>query len=114
MGDQALKNMSEVLTASGSSLDRVVKTTVMLKDMSYYAAVNEVYGKYFHSHKPARSAFAVAGLPKTLWLKLNALRCTTEQRFGRYLPWSAAVFRSPSSSVLPQRSGTSNVTSIPA
>lgn len=65
--------MSEVLTASGSSLDRVVKTTVMLKDMSYYAAVNEVYGKYFHSHKPARSAFAVAGLPKDALVEIECI-----------------------------------------
>ena len=53
--DQVLKNLSAVLEAAGSSLDGVVKTTVFLADMNDFGEMNEVYGRYFDSNKPARA-----------------------------------------------------------
>lgn len=60
---QCLKNLSVVLKAAGASPNDVVKTTVYLTDMSDYAAVNEIYGEYFKTPYPARTAIAVAALP---------------------------------------------------
>jgi 2-iminobutanoate/2-iminopropanoate deaminase len=62
--EQVMKNLAAVLKAAGSGLDRVVKTTVFLADMADFQAMNEVYGKHFGSHKPARSTVAAAGLPR--------------------------------------------------
>lgn len=59
---QTMENIRTVLEANGSSLDRVVKATVMLEDISEWPAFNEVYVTYFPDHKPARSAFAGSGL----------------------------------------------------
>ena len=52
---RVLENLGAVLEACGSSFDRVLKTTVFLKDMGEFAAMNEVYGKYFHTNSPARA-----------------------------------------------------------
>ena len=60
---QALDNLAAILKAAGSGLDRIVKTTVLLDDMSDFAAVNEVYAARFVSDPPARAAFGVATLP---------------------------------------------------
>lgn len=60
---QCLNNLSKVLDAAGVTSDDVVKTTVYLTDMNDYAAINEVYGKYFNAPYPARTAIAVAALP---------------------------------------------------
>lgn len=60
---QCLNNLSKVLDAAGVTSDDVVKTTVYLTNMNDYAAVNEVYGKYFNAPYPARTAIAVAALP---------------------------------------------------
>ncbi|MDQ6682266.1 MAG: RidA family protein [Chloroflexota bacterium] len=62
--ERALDNLAAVLDAAGTSLARVVKTTIFLVDMGDFATVNEVYGKRFGSAPPARSTVAVAGLPK--------------------------------------------------
>ena len=62
--EQVLKNLSAVLEASGSSLDHVVKTTVFLADMKDFAAMNEVYGRFFENEPPARATVAAAGLPR--------------------------------------------------
>ncbi len=59
---QALKNLQAVLEASGSSLDRVVKTTVILADMADFAAMNKVYSEFFPAAPPARATFQAAGL----------------------------------------------------
>jgi 2-iminobutanoate/2-iminopropanoate deaminase len=59
----ALDNLRAVLEAGGSSLDRVVKTTVLLADMKDFARVNGVYARYFTEPFPARAAYQVAGLP---------------------------------------------------
>ncbi|MNW63890.1 Enamine/imine deaminase [compost metagenome] len=61
---QSLRNVSAILEAAGSGLDKVIKTTVFLKDMNDFAKVNEVYGSFFAEPYPARSAVEVARLPK--------------------------------------------------
>lgn len=61
---QALTNLSHVLEASGTSLARVVKTTVFLRDMADFARMNAIYGEFFTENPPARSAVQAAGLPK--------------------------------------------------
>lgn len=60
----SLRNVKAILEAAGTSLDQVVKTTVFLKDMDDFAAVNEIYGDFFSEPYPARSAVEVARLPK--------------------------------------------------
>ena len=60
---QAVSNVSSLLNAEGASLHDVVKTTVLLADISDYAAMNEAYIAAFGDHRPARTAFAVAALP---------------------------------------------------
>jgi 2-iminobutanoate/2-iminopropanoate deaminase len=61
--EQALKNVQAVLAAAGASLDNVVKTTVYLKRMSDFAAMNEVYARMFGDNRPARTTIAAAALP---------------------------------------------------
>lgn len=61
---QALNNVKAILEAAGSGLEKVVKTTVFLKDMNDFVKVNEVYGSFFAEPYPARSAVEVARLPK--------------------------------------------------
>ena len=62
--EQAFKNLREVLSAAGSDLSKVLKTTVFLSTMNDFTAMNEVYAKAFGEHRPARSTVAAAGLPK--------------------------------------------------
>jgi 2-iminobutanoate/2-iminopropanoate deaminase len=62
--DRALRNLAEVLAEAGSSLERVVKTTIFLTDINDFATVNEVYARYLSAPFPARSTVAVAALPK--------------------------------------------------
>jgi 2-iminobutanoate/2-iminopropanoate deaminase len=71
--EQVLKNLTAVLAASGSSLGRVVKTTVYLADMADFAAMNEVYAKHFGAHRPARSTVQAAGLPKRALVEIDAI-----------------------------------------
>ena len=61
---RVLENLSAVLEAAGSSLDRVLKTTVFLKDMGEFSAMNEVYGRYFAVNPPARATVEAARLPR--------------------------------------------------
>jgi 2-iminobutanoate/2-iminopropanoate deaminase len=70
---QAIKNLEAVLLAGGSSLQQVVKTTVFLKNMNDFAAMNEVYGEFFASNAPARSAVEVARLPKDVKVEIEAV-----------------------------------------
>jgi len=70
---QVLKNLENVLLASGSSLQNVVKTTIFLADMSDFVTVNEVYEKAFGAHKPARSTVAVKTLPKNALVEIDAV-----------------------------------------
>jgi 2-iminobutanoate/2-iminopropanoate deaminase len=68
---QVLENLKAILEAGGSSLDRVVKATVFLKNMADFAAVNEVYGQYLGRVKPARSTVAVAELPRGALIEID-------------------------------------------
>ena len=68
---QVLENLRAVLQAAGSSLERVVKATVFLKNMSDFAAMNEVYGEYLGAAKPARSTVAVAELPRGALVEID-------------------------------------------
>ena len=71
---QVLKNLKAVLEAAGSSLARVVKTTVFLKDLNDFNAMNEVYAKYFDAAiAPARSTIQVARLPKDSLVEIEAV-----------------------------------------
>ena len=70
---QALLNLQNVLESGGASLDQVVKTTVFLRDINDYAAVNEVYADFFKAPFPARSAVQVAALPKNAALEIEAI-----------------------------------------
>jgi len=71
--DRALRNLSAVLDAAGTSLDRVVKTTVFLTDMADFAAMNEVYARHFSAPYPARSTVAVRALPKDAAVEIEAI-----------------------------------------
>jgi len=71
--ERVLENVKGVLEASGSNLHHVVKTTVFLKDMNDFAAMNEIYGRYFTSAPPARSTVAAAGLPKNALLEIEVI-----------------------------------------
>ena len=68
-----LENLQAVLSASGSSLDKVVKTTIFLKDMADFSKVNEVYAKYFNDSKPARSTVEVSCLPKNVLVEIDCI-----------------------------------------
>jgi 2-iminobutanoate/2-iminopropanoate deaminase len=70
---QAITNLSEVLAAAGVSLSSVVKTTVFIKDMNDFAAINGVYAEMFGDTKPARSCVEVARLPKDVKIEIEAV-----------------------------------------
>lgn len=71
--DRVLSNISEILRAAGSGLGKVVRCTVFLKNMSEFAAMNEVYGKYFNASPPARSTVEVSSLPKNVLVEIDAI-----------------------------------------
>ena len=71
--DRAIRNLAGILKAAGSSLEKVVRATVFLKNMSDFAAMNEVYGKYFSSAPPARSTVEVARLPKDALVEIDVI-----------------------------------------
>lgn len=71
--NQVFENLKAVLSAAGSSLDKVVKTTVFLSDMNDFAAMNETYASHFGDHKPARSAVEVARLPKDVKVEIEVI-----------------------------------------
>jgi 2-iminobutanoate/2-iminopropanoate deaminase len=70
---QALANLKALLAASGSSLDRVLKTTVFLADMNDFAAMNAVYGEFFTADPPARSTVQVSRLPRDVRVEIEAI-----------------------------------------
>lgn len=74
--DQALRNLGAVLEAAQMGFDNVVKTTIYLIDMNDFAAVNQVYARYFDASKPARSTVAVAALPKGARVEIDAIAKT--------------------------------------
>ena len=70
---QVLKNISGVLEAAGSSMDKVLKTVVSIKDMNDFAAMNEVYASFFTEPYPARTTVEVARLPKDVLVEIEAI-----------------------------------------
>ena len=75
---QIFKNMEAVLLAAGSSLSRVVKTTVFLSSMNDFSAMNEIYKNNFGSHKPARSTVEAAALPKNGLVEIECIALCSE------------------------------------
>ena len=71
--DRVLKNLAAILQASGSSLEKVLRCTVFLKNMGDFAAMNEVYGRYFKQAPPARSTVEVARLPKDVLVEIDVI-----------------------------------------
>ncbi len=71
--DQVLRNLQAVLEAAGSSLGNVLKTTVFLKNMADFGAMNEVYGRYFQEHPPARATVEAARLPRDVQVEIEAI-----------------------------------------
>jgi len=71
--ERVLQNLAGVLKAAGSSLDKVVKTTVFLKNMGDFGAMNEVYGRYFTQTPPARSTVEAARLPKDVLVEIDVI-----------------------------------------
>jgi len=70
---QVLTNLSEVLKEAGSSLSKVVKTTIFLANMEDFAEVNKIYAEFFGDHKPARSTVAVKTLPLNVGIEIEAI-----------------------------------------
>ena len=68
-----LDNLEAILKAAGSGLDKVVRTTVYLKDMGEFAAMNDVYALFFPTNAPARSTVEVARLPKDVRIEIDAI-----------------------------------------
>ncbi|ARF14235.1 RidA family protein [Sporosarcina ureae] len=71
--NQVLRNLSKVLEEAGSSLQKVIKTTVFIQDMNEFGALNAIYEEYFGEHKPARSTVEVARLPKDVRVEIEAI-----------------------------------------
>ena len=71
--EQVLKNLSAVLGAAGTDLNKVVKTTVFLADMNDFAAMNEVYAKFFDANKPARATVQAARLPRDARVEIDCI-----------------------------------------
>ncbi|BFH10406.1 RidA family protein [Paenibacillus melissococcoides] len=70
---QVFRNLKAVLEEAGTSLDKVLKATVFLKDMNQFAQINAIYEAYFGSHKPARSTVEVARLPKDVLVEIELI-----------------------------------------
>jgi 2-iminobutanoate/2-iminopropanoate deaminase len=71
--EQVMKNLAAVLREAGAELASVVKTTVFLRDMNDFTAMNEVYGRHFGDHKPARSTVQAARLPRDVAVEIEAV-----------------------------------------
>lgn len=70
---QSLKNLKAILAESGADFSNVVKTTVFIKDMNEFGAINEVYAEYFRENKPARACVEVARLPKDVKVEIEVI-----------------------------------------
>lgn len=71
--DRVLMNLAAILEASGSTMDKVLRCTVFLKNMTDFAVMNEVYGRYFKQAPPARSTVEVARLPKDVLVEIDVI-----------------------------------------
>lgn len=76
---QVIENLSVVLKAAGVDLENVVKTTIYLKDVNYFATVNEIYAKYF-TQKPARATVEVSNLPQGALIEIEAVALAPEKQ----------------------------------
>ncbi|WAA09486.1 RidA family protein [Fervidibacillus albus] len=76
--EQVLENLKAVLEEAGSSLEKVIKTTVYLKNMGDFQKMNAVYHRFFSHHKPARSAVEVNRLPKDVLIEIEAIAAVNE------------------------------------
>lgn len=70
---QVLENVKVVLNEAGSNIDSVIKATIFIADMNEFQNINEVYGKYFNHHQPARSCVEVARLPKDVKVEIEVI-----------------------------------------
>ena len=71
--NQSLENVKAILEEAGTTMEKVVKVMIFVKNMDDFAAVNEVYGEYFSDHKPARACVEVAALPKGAVVEIEAI-----------------------------------------
>ena len=71
--DRVMKNLAAVLEAAGASLATVVKTTVYLADIADFSAMNEVYGRHFDDHRPARATIQAGALPKAVKVEIDCV-----------------------------------------
>ncbi len=76
---QAMENIKAILEAAGSGMDRIVKTTVFLKDINDFAAMNEVYATFFEKDPPARSAIQAGALPRDALVEIDAIALTDDE-----------------------------------
>ncbi len=76
--ERVLQNLSGVLEAAGASLASVIKTTVFLRDLGEFAAMNEVYARFFGDHRPARSTVQVARLPRDCGIEIDCIAAILE------------------------------------
>lgn len=76
--ERVMQNLAAILREAGASLQSVIKTTVFLRDMTDFAAMNEVYGRHFGGHRPARSTVAVVGLPRNVSVEIEAVAVVTQ------------------------------------
>ncbi len=72
---QVMHNLKAILSEAGITFDHILKTTILLSDMSLFADVNEVYGKYFTGDFPARETYAVKALPKNVNVEISMVAC---------------------------------------
>ena len=73
MTRQSMNNIKAILESCGSSMDKILKTTVLVKDLSTFSEVNEAYGEFFNKDMPARSCFEVSNLPKNAMIEIEAI-----------------------------------------
>src|SRR5947208_4718488 len=82
--ERVIKNISAILSSAESTLDQVVRTTVFLKNMNEFAALNEVYGKFFNAAPPARSTVEVSRLPKDVLVEIDVIALTSMDAGGDF------------------------------
>ena len=71
--EQVMKNIEAILKEAGYTFDQVVKSTCLLSDMAHFSAMNEVYGRYYKENPPARAAFAVRELPRSVLVEIETV-----------------------------------------
>jgi len=82
--ERVMKNISAILASAETKLDQVVRTTVFLKNMNDFAAMNEVYGKHFATAPPARSTVEVSRLPKDVLVEIDVIALTSVDEGGDF------------------------------